>query len=80
MDEQLTKGERFICDWQYGHLGGFSSSLIDAIRRADENNRERLRRGFPDEVLAYEQFSHTSGWWYLLQAKAKRLGFNFSCG
>ena len=80
MDDQLTRGERFIFDWQYRRLGGFSLSLIVAIRRADEHNRERLRRGFPDEVSAYEQFSGSSGWWDQVQAKAKRLGFNFSCG
>ena len=77
MSDQLTKGERFIWNWQYRRLGGFASSLIDAIRRADEHNRERLRRGFPDEVSAYEQFSHTSGWWDKAQRKAERLGFTF---
>ena len=75
MSDQLTRSEKFVLDWQYRHLGGFFSALIDVIKIADSRNRELLRRGFPDEVAGYESFAHTSGWWDEVQTKAKRLGW-----
>jgi len=33
---------------------GFHYFLFEAIRRADEDNLDRLREGFPNEVQAYE--------------------------
>jgi hypothetical protein len=39
--------------WQFNILGGFFSALMLLIAKADDFNRERLRRGFPDHVKAY---------------------------
>ena len=48
-----TEGEKFIIKWQFGILGDFKTALIEACCRADEDNLERLHRGFPEEVEAY---------------------------
>ena len=84
MTDTLTKEERFIFDWQYRRLGDFKAALINAIKVADQGNRELLRRGFPDEVGAYEKFAHTPGWWDEVEAKGRyatdvqiRLGSGF---
>ena len=71
MTDTLTKEERFIFDWQYRRLGDFKSALVNAIKTADKGNRELLRRGFPDEVGAYEKFAHTPGWWDEVEAKGE---------
>ena len=67
--DKLTKDEKFIYDWQYRRLGGFRSALINAIKVADQGNREKLRLGFPDEVGGYEKFSTVPGWWDEVEAK-----------
>lgn len=59
----MNREEQFVYDWQYRRLGGFKTALINVIKLADQGNRELLRRGFPDEVGAYEKFAHTPGWW-----------------
>ena len=68
--EGLTKGERFIVDWQFGIAGDFNASLIKAITSADIYNMDRLRKGFPDEVEAYENYTNTKGWWEDVRKKA----------
>lgn len=34
----------------------FTANLLRLIAKADENNRERLRKSFPEEVAAIEKF------------------------
>ena len=46
-------------EWYLKHSGGFVTSLIATIQRADTINRERLRRAFPQVVAAIEMRS-----WY----------------
>ena len=76
MEEQLTRGERFILEWQYRMHGGFFTALTDAICKADDGNLIKLGMGFPDEVDAYRKFSGEDGWWQEVQAKARKLGWN----
>lgn len=61
--ENLTKGERFIVDWQYHMAGNFRKALVEAIARADHFNLARLALGFPEEVKAYQNFANKDGWW-----------------
>ena len=68
--EALTKGERFIVEWQYHLTGGFMTALADAIRRADGRNLARLAMGFPDEVEAYRNYTGVPGWWEEVQKRA----------
>jgi hypothetical protein len=68
--DSLTKSERFIVKWQYGILGDFHAALIEAIKRADTDNLEKLRQGFPEEVGGYINYTQISGWWQKVQKKA----------
>lgn len=70
--DSLTKGERFIIDWQYHMAGDFMTALVEAIARADMKNLEKLAEGFPEEVEAYINFSQIDGWWQALQKKVGR--------
>jgi hypothetical protein len=52
---------RWIQEWQYTTTpipasANFRTHLIHLIAKADLNNRECLRCGFPEEVQAYEMF------------------------
>ncbi len=47
---ELTKGEQFIYDWQYGIHGATSLKgyLSKAIAVADNTNLDKLRLAFPE--------------------------------
>ena len=51
--DQFTAGEKWIVQWQFRLLGDFNKALVEAIMRADDNNLQRLRNGFPDEVQGF---------------------------
>ena len=68
--ETLTPGERFIVEWQFNITGDFKTSLANALMYADTHNIERLRKGFPDEVEAYQNYTNTKGWWEDVRKKA----------
>lgn len=59
----LTKGEKFIYDWQYRRHGSFDSALAEALSIADGNNLKRLSKGFPEYAEAMDNFHHSAGWW-----------------
>jgi hypothetical protein len=42
--------------WQYSRTGCFSNQLFDLIQKADPSNKERLRRGFPEHVQAFDEW------------------------
>jgi len=67
----LTKGERFVVDWQYDLGGSFAKYLAFAISKADTTNREKLRKGFPEEVQAMYDYQNTAGWWENVESKLK---------
>jgi len=64
---QLTQEERVVYEWQYNLDGGFRHTLMDAISKADEENIEKLKLGFPVQVSAYERFTHEKGWFESIQ-------------
>ena len=39
-----------------GHGTWFTSELLRLIAKADDDNREKIRAGFPEEVEAYERW------------------------
>ena len=39
----------------------FTAQLYRLIAKADPFNRERIRRGFPDEVRAFEKWEREAG-------------------
>jgi hypothetical protein len=44
--------DRFL-EWQYQFTGDFYTHLFRAIAQADDQNLERLAKGFPEEVEAH---------------------------
>jgi len=68
----LTKGEKFIVDWQYRMGGSFCMALVEVIGRADIGNLAKLKKGFPDEVEAFENYTQVSGWWESLKEKIQK--------
>jgi hypothetical protein len=68
-DPRLTNGEWFIYAWQYGMLGHFFTALAEAMARADTENLNLLRAGFPDLVEGFESYSKVDGWWDSVLAK-----------
>ncbi len=71
--EKLTKGERFVFEWQHRMAGGFAGMLALTIGKADSFNREKLRLGYPEEVEAMINFYETEGWCETVQKKANLL-------
>ena len=53
-----------LSDFDRSHIGNimegygdwFTARLLRLIPKADRQNRERLRKGFPEEVAAYEKW------------------------
>lgn len=40
----------------------FNARLLRLISRADSNNRELLRKSYPEQVKAYENYVHGEIW------------------
>jgi hypothetical protein len=68
--ENLTDGERFVFEWQYGMAGSFHETLAMAFQRADTGNFLRLSEGFPEEGEAMWKFANEEGWWENVLEKA----------
>ena len=66
----MNRGELFVVKWQYRLHGTFFTHLANAIARADEDNLDRLKRGFPDEVNGYVNYKAMKGWWETTRQKA----------
>ena len=62
--------EKELIDWQYRLCGDFRRALWESICRADDNNLERLRLGFPDMVEGYIRYTQERGYWSKVQEKA----------
>ena len=54
---KLTKGEAFIYNGQTDSLSGFYQSLYKTISKADNSNRKKLYKAFPDEVAIFSSWS-----------------------
>ena len=61
--DKLSKGERFIFEWQYRIAGSFGKALAEAMALADDSNLEKFRKGFPEEVEALLKYRNEKGWW-----------------
>lgn len=55
----LSSTEEIILKWQHNFYGGFFEMLMTVIAHADNDNAERLERGFPEEVRAIRLFRTT---------------------
>ena len=68
--KDLTKGEKFIFDWQYNQLNTFGYALIELLKLSEIVELNKLSRGFPDEVTGFMDYSYSPGWWTFVQKKA----------
>jgi hypothetical protein len=67
----LTETERELLRAMRGKdLGGFKTALWTAIKRADLSNLDRLKKGFPEEVIAYERWIGESGYAESVKSRA----------
>ena len=65
----VNEGERELICWQYNMQGGFKKALWDLFGRADLQNLALLKRGFPEEVEAFERFAYEPGYFEELVKK-----------
>lgn len=68
--DALDEAERALVAWQYRFCGDFKQALWEVIGRADDDNLELLRKGFPVEVGAFIRFSRERGYWRAVCEKA----------
>jgi hypothetical protein len=60
---ELNNAVRELYYWQYDYdPSRFSCKLFDLIAKADPMNRERIRRGFPAHVLAYDLWNESGNY------------------
>ena len=59
----LEPEEAAVYRWQYRLQGGFLNALWAAIAAADEENLDRLAKGFPIQVQGYRWYTTELGWW-----------------
>ena len=58
-----NEGTQKFIDYKLARTGHFYTSLFETITLADNNNIERLRKSFPEEVEAQQNFANRVGWW-----------------
>lgn len=54
MSPELKNAIYHLREWDYRQGDHFGVKLYDLICKADGSNRERLRKGFPEYVEAFE--------------------------
>ena len=73
MTQPLSKGEKFIWEWQYRRLGGFDSLIAQALAKADNSNLKRLKKAFPEYTKAMINFHTKDNWWADVESRAEDL-------
>jgi len=73
-DDEITPGERFIYEWQYGQLSHFKEALVELLMRADADNLEKMKKAFPDETEAFINYRNIPDWWPSVTEKLIKVG------
>lgn len=70
----MNDGERRNCDFQSGRQDkhSFFGMLIQIIYKADDQNRSKLAKGFPEEVQAVIDWTRTEGYAQRIMEEYKR--------
>lgn len=71
----LTEEELAVLNWQYKLHGEFQHALFTAITLAVDDNLEKLRTVYPNEVNGFEKWKCKEDWWGKVQDKARKLGW-----
>ena len=53
VDPNESPEAKAVLKWQWALYGDFFTALFGAIKRADDENLERLRKGYPVEVAGF---------------------------
>lgn len=69
---ELDQGEIDLYFWQYKKLGRFKEHLFKTISKADTVNLNKLKKGFPEQVDAYRNYSNTNGYWEYVKLKMEK--------
>ena len=72
--DEYSDGEKDVLKWQFKFLGHFKTALFDCIKRADENNLDKLEMGFPEQVKAFRAWAF--GEPYSLSQKFRATGLD----
>ncbi len=59
----LSKGERFIYDWQFRRGGDFATRLAGLLSVCDSEGFVNMAKAYPEETEAMVNYQSTSGWW-----------------
>jgi hypothetical protein len=63
----LNEGEKRLFEFKNGMSGGFYNLLFECIFKADEGNKNKLHRAFPEEVMAVIKHNNVPGYWETVQ-------------
>lgn len=69
----FSKPEAFVIEWKYNYGGSFTMALAELLAIADNNNLEKLRLAFPDEVEGYVNYTKVRGWWQDLRNRFEEI-------
>lgn len=70
--DDVTLSEKLVIKWQFRLCGHFYTALWDAIKRADDENLDRLALGFPAHVAGFRAWAH--GQPYHMGRKLREMG------
>lgn len=65
VDERIIKAQQELRYWLNSYPKGdwFSAKLFDLIAKADVYNLEKIRKGFPEKVAAWEKYQREGEFW-----------------
>lgn len=72
----MNLGEVRLCQFYLGFMDwkSFFGFLFQAIAKADDENRARLKKAFPEEVEAHGRYKTEDGYWERLKEEFHKGG------
>lgn len=68
--DNLDPDELAVFKWQYSLNGDFYTALWEAIKKADDDNLDRIGYGFPIEIQGLRKYRQIESWWIEVERKA----------
>lgn len=63
MPELISRAELNLIDWVKGRSGDFWLHFFEALCIADDENNAKMEKGFPGEVIAFNRYKNSKGYW-----------------